>query len=158
MAVGLPELVERSFQALAVPAFVLSFDRVIVEVNRRFEVVTGRSRADVVGRPTSAMRAPGTDWGPADRMDAALAAGQDWDGELLGYRADGAEVWNEVAIRRLDGDEVFFVATLVDLTDAVQRRRRGEDRGEVGCDRAQGFLFAPAIPADIAAVVVRSDL
>ncbi|MBI3884999.1 MAG: PAS domain S-box protein [Opitutae bacterium] len=105
----------------------------IIEVNPRFEQMTGYAAAEIVGRGCRFLQGPASD--PAAR--AALRDGVRHAVEarvtILNYRKDGTTFWNEVTIypvRDAAGQVTHFVGQQTDVTERVlaeQASRQGHE-------------------------------
>jgi two-component system, cell cycle sensor histidine kinase and response regulator CckA len=102
-------------------------DRAAIYVNRGFERITGYSAAEVLGRNPRFLQGPDTDMASAQKIKAALAAGEPTSVEILNYRKDGTTYWNHLSItpiRDENGRLTHFVGLQTDITE----RRRLEDQ------------------------------
>lgn len=93
--------------------------------NDTFERITGHERADILGRNCRFLQGPETD----DAAVAELARAVDQEAavtvELLNYRADDEQFWNEVTVAPLKneaGEVTHFVGFQMDVT----ARKRAE--------------------------------
>jgi diguanylate cyclase (GGDEF)-like protein/PAS domain S-box-containing protein len=108
----------------------------IIHANPSFEALTGHDASDVIGRRCSMLQGPGTRPEGVARMREALRRGDECRVQLLNYRKDGSEFWNEVflsPLRDVDGAVVRYVGVLHDVT-----RRR-----EFAAALAQAALHDP---------------
>src|SRR3954468_18690256 len=78
-------------------------DHPILHANAAFERITGYSAAEVLGRGWGFLRGPDTDPLTAERVRAAVAAGQPCAAELLHYRKDGRPFWGALSLTPLPG-------------------------------------------------------
>jgi diguanylate cyclase (GGDEF)-like protein/PAS domain S-box-containing protein len=95
----------------------------ITWVSPGFELLTGYSAGEVVGRNPKLLQGPDTDPRAISLLTEAIAAGRDAYVTLLNYRADGRPFWNEVAIapeRDGDGVVVRWLGTQRDVTDRMR--------------------------------------
>lgn len=98
----------------------------ILYVNPAYCEMTGRSRADVIGRTPRIMQGPLTDRAELDRLRADLSHGRPFSGETVNYRADGTPFeisWRIDPIVDGAGRVTNFVATQQDVT-ALRRAER----------------------------------
>ena len=96
-------------------------------VNPAFTRMTGYGAEEVVGLTPRLLQGPGTDRAVLDRMRAALAAGEPFQGEAVNYRKDGSTYvveWLITPVREGDGGISHWVSAQRDITE----RRGGEDR------------------------------
>src|SRR5687768_4175814 len=73
-------------------------DNPIVEVNTAFEVLTGYSRDEIVGRNCRFLSGPGTDPEARAALRSAVAQGRPTLVELVNYRKDGSPFRNAVML------------------------------------------------------------
>jgi PAS domain S-box-containing protein len=91
----------------------------LVYVNRGFELLTGYSAEDVLGRNMRLLQGPGTDQAVVRQMRAAIEAKQTFIAEVLNYRKDGKPFWNQLSITPVmdaAGQVNHFVAVLHDMS------------------------------------------
>jgi PAS domain S-box-containing protein len=96
-------------------------------VNPAFTRLTGYEAHEVLGRTPRLLQGPGTERVVLDRMRAALAAGEAFQGEALNYRKDGSTYmveWLITPVRDADGRVSRWVSAQRDVTE----RRAYEDR------------------------------
>jgi diguanylate cyclase (GGDEF)-like protein/PAS domain S-box-containing protein len=92
-------------------------------VSPGFELLTGYSAGEVVGRNPKLLQGPDTDPRSISLLTEAIAAGRDAYVTLLNYRADGTPFWNELAIapeRDAQGALVRWLGTQRDVTDRMR--------------------------------------
>ncbi len=65
--------------------------------NQGFEVITGYTQAEMVGRSCACLQGTGTSVATRALMNAAIAAGRPFHGEILNYRKDGVAFWNALS-------------------------------------------------------------
>ncbi|MGH1575341.1 PAS domain-containing protein [Methylobacterium sp. P31] len=98
--------------------------------NPAFTRMTGYAAHEVLGRSPRLLQGPGTERGVLDRMRAALAAGEPFQGEALNYRKDGSTYmveWLITPVRNADGRITRWVSAQRDVT----QRRASEDRQDL---------------------------
>ncbi|APX84452.1 histidine kinase [Methylorubrum extorquens] len=96
-------------------------------VNPAFTRLTGYEAHEVLGRTPRLLQGPGTERVVLDRMRAALAAGEAFQGEALNYRKDGSTYmveWLITPVRDGDGCVSRWVSAQRDVTE----RRAYEDQ------------------------------
>jgi diguanylate cyclase (GGDEF)-like protein/PAS domain S-box-containing protein len=98
----------------------------LIYVNRSFELMTGYSAGEVIGRNCRFLQ--GTDRNQPALLEvrAALREGRDCEVLLRNYRKDGALFWNELRLSPVHDDRgrlVNFVGVQNDVTD----RKRAEE-------------------------------
>ncbi|HEY6762378.1 MAG TPA: diguanylate cyclase [Baekduia sp.] len=93
-------------------------------VSPGFELLTGYSAREVLGRSPKLLQGPDTDPRSISLLTEAIAAGRDAYVTLLNYRADGTPFWNEVAIApERDGSSGEIVRWLGTQRDETDRMR-----------------------------------
>lgn len=101
-------------------------DNPIVLANEAFLKLTGYGSDEVIGRNCRFLQGPGTDSATVDRMRKCLASGERHiEVELLNYRKDGSEFWNQLwisPVHAADGELIYYFASQKD----VSARRRAE--------------------------------
>jgi diguanylate cyclase (GGDEF)-like protein/PAS domain S-box-containing protein len=96
-------------------------------VSPGFELLTGYSATEVVGRNAQLLQGPDTDPRAISLLTEAIAAGRDAYVTLLNYRADGTPFWNELAVapqRDAEGAIVRWLGTQRDVTDRMRANAR----------------------------------
>ncbi|GJD58901.1 HWE histidine kinase domain-containing protein [Methylobacterium dankookense] len=95
--------------------------------NPAFTRMTGYAPREVLGRSPRLLQGPGTERAVLDRMRAALAVGEPFQGEAVNYRKDGSAYvveWLITPLRDAEGRIVRWVSAQRDITE----RRAYEDR------------------------------
>lgn len=126
--------VERSEQRLAQaveqsPATIMITDRRgrIDYVNRRFEVLSGWSRDEVIGRTPRFLQSGDTSAEEYAAMRARLDAGESWQGLLHNMRKDGGGYWVDATIlplRAADGSAHSLLGIGEDVTEKRAAREQ----------------------------------
>jgi diguanylate cyclase (GGDEF)-like protein/PAS domain S-box-containing protein len=100
----------------------------ITWVSPGFELLTGYSAGEVLGRDPRFLQGPDTDPRSISLLTEAIAAGRDAYVTLLNYRADGTPFWNEVAIAPErdpeSGTVRRWLGTQRDVTDRMRASAR----------------------------------
>lgn len=113
------ELGASLFEHLPQAAMLSDPDHRLVLVNAAFSRVTGWASDAVVGRRDTMLSSGRDDPGLRDEIQAALDAGETWEGELWSRRADG-EVFPEsrsvVGIPSRQGDRVYALSLFADIS------------------------------------------
>jgi PAS domain S-box-containing protein len=105
-------------------------DNPLVFVNDGFELITGYSSAEVLGRNCNFLKGPNTSPAALAEMRVAIATGKSCDVVLENYRKDGTRFWNSVLITPLrdrSGNVVNFVGIQTDVTAQIDARKKLED-------------------------------
>lgn len=97
-------------------------------VNRMFEIQTGFSREEVLGRPAKMLFGADTDVNLLAVWRAELHKGRAMKGEVLKYRKNGTAFWCEVNMRRVsDGPGAYHV---ISIQRDISARKKHEQRLE----------------------------
>lgn len=91
----------------------------IVYVNHAFEMITGYSESEVIGKSPRFLQGKNTDKDELARIKAALREGQAFQATLINYTKSGREYWAELdisAIRNHAGAITHFVAIEQDIS------------------------------------------
>ena len=97
--------------------------QVISYVNPGFERLTGYTAAETLGRDSKFLQGAQTSAATVAEIDRALLAGQEFRGEVLNYRKDGAGIWIALDISPIRDDSgalTGFVGTQRDITERKQ--------------------------------------
>jgi PAS domain S-box-containing protein len=108
-------------------------------VNRAFQEMTGYDLKAMQLAASIVMPGLETDKDTIARLEAAIAAGQAFSGEILNYRKSGEPFWNAFSIdphRNEDGSLLHFVYLMRDLTS----QKRAEDKASK-LERDYRFIF-----------------
>lgn len=107
-------------------------DNPIVAANHAFQVLTGYSEAEVLGRNCRILGGAKTDRAGAARLRRAVEEGSCAVVELVNYRKDGSEFLNAVMIAPVLGDDgrpCCFVGTQMEvMSEAAGERERAAER------------------------------
>ncbi len=98
---------------------------VIQYVNPPYEALSGYGADELLGRDVGVLACEQPDADVQGAIDAALAAGQTWKGELCARRKDGAVYWQDATIspvRDAAGNLTHTVRISIDITDHVRQR------------------------------------
>jgi len=91
---------------------IVDTDRKTLHVNSTWCDITGYAVGDVVGRadrcPFRLLAGPATDDLALRAIDQAIARGTEVKGEILAYKRDGTEFWNEPVVIPQDHKEQHF--------------------------------------------------
>jgi PAS domain S-box-containing protein len=108
-------------------------DMPIVLANKAFLDLTGYTADEVLGRNCRFLQGKDTSAAAVAEVRLAIAEGRDVDVELLNYRKDGSEFWNQLhlsPIRDDNGQVAYFFASQIDVTKyrRVQALEASEQR------------------------------
>jgi PAS domain S-box-containing protein len=126
---GLAQLRETILDSLGAGLFVCDARKAgfpIVQISPFFCAITAYTTEEAVGQKLSFLYGTKTDAATARAANRALSRAEEFQGELLFYRADGTTVWCELVIApRLaeDGSTDHFAMALIDVS---ARRKRDE--------------------------------
>ena len=70
----------------------------VIYTNPAFEEMTGYSLTDLYGHSYDILKGPNSDPVELELIERALTTHQDYQGEIVNYRKDGSEFWNELNI------------------------------------------------------------
>src|SRR4028119_2085858 len=103
-------------------------DDPLIYVNRSFELMTGYSSWEVLGRNCRFLQ--GTDRNQPALLEvrAALREGRDCEVLLRNYRKDGALFWNELRLSPVHDDRGRIVNFVGVQNDVTERKRAEEGR------------------------------
>ena len=92
----------------------------IVYASRGFELITGYSARESLGRNCRFLQGPESDADTKAALREAVERGQDCSVEIINYRKDGSKFWNALfvtPIRDERGSLNYFVGVLADVTE-----------------------------------------
>jgi PAS domain S-box-containing protein len=119
-------------------------DNPLVYVNDEFCRLTGRPRADLLGRNARIGQCADTDEATKRRLREAIDAGESVSVEILNERLDGERWWNDLEVtpvRDEAGEVTHFVGFQRDVTERRERKQRLE-RYETMIQTAVNPIFA----------------
>ncbi len=114
-------------------------DHPVVLANRAVCELTGYSPEDLLGCDCHILQGPRSDPGTVREIQAALAEGRSFRGEILNERKDGTLFWSELTLRPLcdgEGRLTCFLVVQVDVTS----RRKAEEALRESEERFRTFL------------------
>jgi len=101
-------------------------DNPLVDVNRRFQELTGYDADEILGRNCRFMQGPNTDPETVAEIRQAIDQERPITAELRNYRRDGTEFWNRLTVapvRDEGGEVVNYVGFQEDVTDRRESER-----------------------------------
>ena len=103
----------------------------IIATNAAFTAITGYSEADMHGQTISRLQGPETDGATAARLEQAMANATEFSGELLSYRQDGTQFWNELTLAPAHDAQGRLTHCIGVIRDHTARRRIEREKNEV---------------------------
>ncbi|MBL1178412.1 MAG: PAS domain S-box protein [Pantanalinema sp. GBBB05] len=106
----------------------------ILYVNQAFTRITGYQPEEVLGKTPQILQGPKTDLAELDKVRTAIAHWQPITVEVINYRKDGSEFWNEFSLVPVGdghGSYTHWIAVQRDTTErkqAEQALRQSEER------------------------------
>ncbi|MBL8994595.1 MAG: PAS domain S-box protein, partial [Spirochaetia bacterium] len=94
-----------------------------VRVNQAFLRITGYAEDEVLGRNCRFLQGAGTNAETVQAIRSAVETGKNFSGEILNYRKDGSEFWNDLSITPIlgaDGKPAHFIGILRDVSDRMR--------------------------------------
>jgi diguanylate cyclase (GGDEF)-like protein/PAS domain S-box-containing protein len=101
-------------------------DEPLIYVNRSFELMTGYSSGEVLGRNCRFLQGDDRDQPALLEVRAALREGRDCEVLLRNYRKDGTLFWNELRLSPVH-DERGRLVNFVGVQNDVTQRKRAEE-------------------------------
>ncbi|PSQ22377.1 hypothetical protein BRD04_04660 [Halobacteriales archaeon QS_9_67_17] len=100
----------------------------LVYVNEQFCRLTGYSREEVLGRGCQFLQGPETDESKRQQFRDAFAVEEPVTVELVNYRKDGEQFWNEVEVLPVyeDGSVTHYIGFQRDVTERRERETQLE--------------------------------
>ncbi|MBY0466303.1 MAG: diguanylate cyclase [Burkholderiales bacterium] len=101
-------------------------DRKLQFVNKGFERLTGYRSDEVMGRTCNFLQGPDTQPEMAQALRDAVTKGHSFRGEVLNYRRNGEQFWNDLSINPVHDDGmrlIGFVGVQHDVTPLKQREQ-----------------------------------
>lgn len=101
-------------------------DNPIIYTNPGFERLTGYDSEEIIGRNCRFLQGPESNRETVGDLRRAIAAGEFIKVEILNYRKDGTEFWNELSISPVKdeaGKVTHFIGIQDEVTDRVEKER-----------------------------------
>lgn len=108
----------------------------ILFVNDAYERVTGYSRAEVLGQTPRLLQGPKTQHAEIARIKNALRTWQPVQAELINYKKNGDEFWNEISISPVADEKGWFTHWISIHRDITARKKAEAETLEL-LERAQ---------------------
>lgn len=141
-----PPMRVESLEALPFAAVLLGADGLVLETNRAFHVLTGRTLDELQQQRFDEALCPDTDPPIVMRVRHALTSRQMFAGELLCHRPNAAPFWNDLILMPVQGPP-GSQATMIAIFRDVTARRTAEQT--VGTSAAKDRLLLDLIQAGI---------
>lgn len=109
-------------------------DNPLIYVNEAFEELTGYDEDEAIGDNCRFLQGEETDSSQVDKIRAALEAEEPVSLDLLNYRKDGSQFWNQLTIapvRDDDGSVANYVGFQQDATERKEREQQLKVLGRV---------------------------
>jgi len=100
-------------------------DNPIVYANEAFELITGYSREEILGRNCRFLQGEDRDQESLEKVRSAIKDKESVTVTIRNYRKDGEMFYNRLTIRPLfdrDGRLIYFLGLQYDITNQVQAR------------------------------------
>lgn len=98
-------------------------DHPIVLANQAFLDMTGYGADEVVGRNCRFLQGAKTSKAAIEKVRVAVAAGQECDVEVLNYRKDGSEFWNQLHLSPVHDEAGELLYTFASQRDVTEFRK-----------------------------------
>ena len=118
---------DRALGAISQGVLITDAQRKITYANAAFEVMSGYSETELLGRSCKLLHGPQTDPQAVEAIRQALAEVRPFHGELLNYRKSGEPFWNDLAVMPVfdaSGEPTQFVGVQRDITERKQAEQR----------------------------------
>ncbi|MEE9252140.1 MAG: ATP-binding protein [Thermodesulfobacteriota bacterium] len=99
----------------------------IVYCNSAFEVITGYTRHEVIGRTKQLLKGPGTDQRSAEFLRSAISEGRNCEIVILNYKKDGTPFWNDLSISPVSDDNGNLTNIVALFIDVTERKKMEEE-------------------------------
>lgn len=120
-------LLSRAVEQSPAAIIIFNVNGIIEYVNDRFEVNSGYSAEDVVGRSMDMLRSDQTPEKTYEAIWEALRSGREWRGEICSRKKNNDPYWEQVSITRIideDNSDVHYLAVQEDVTQRKMYERK----------------------------------
>jgi PAS domain S-box-containing protein len=100
----------------------------ILYVNEAFTRITGYTPEEVLGKTPRILQGPKTDQGELQRLRSALVKWESVTVEVINYRKDGSEFWNEFSLVPVADEKGWYTHWIAVQRDTTARKRADEIR------------------------------
>jgi PAS domain S-box-containing protein len=100
----------------------------ILYVNEAFTTITGYQPHEVLGKTPRILQGAKTDRSELDKVRVALANWQSVTIEVINYRKDGSEFWNEFSLVPVANDQGLYTHWIAVQRDTTRRKQLDEIR------------------------------
>ncbi len=118
---------EKAIEHAGHAIFITDPDGTITYANRAVESVTGYSRGEVIGRDPAMWKSGYHDDAFYQTMWETIENGSIWEGQIVNERKSGEQVWVDMTIAPIVGEEGTvekYVAVDIDITDRRERKEQ----------------------------------
>jgi PAS domain S-box-containing protein len=126
------------FSAVSQGVVVTTPYQTILSVNKAFLEMTGFTREELVGKTCGLLQGPLTDAQSRAQIREAITQNQEFQGEIVNYRKDGAWFWNDLSISPVR-DELGVVTNFIGVMRDVTNRKQAEDEQRVQLRQLQSL-------------------
>ena len=121
-------------------------DGYILSANDAFTMITGYSKAEILGGTCSFLQGPLTDTRTKQAIRLALKNSTEFSGEILNYRKDGIPFWNDLVISPVH-DEDGHLTHYIGITRDITERKNAENELRIAAaafETQEGMVVADA--------------
>jgi diguanylate cyclase (GGDEF)-like protein/PAS domain S-box-containing protein len=111
-----------SLKAISQSVIITDAKANIVSVNDSFVKITGYDTQEMIGRNCRFLQGPQTDPKTIQVIRQALDGGRSFSGEILNYRKDGTQFWNDLTIAPVRSEEGLITHFIGVTRDASERK------------------------------------
>ncbi|GBF48544.1 PAS domain S-box [Leptospira ryugenii] len=100
----------------------------IVFVNAAFTKMTGYTQEEVIGKTPRILQGPNSSPKEISKMREALAKWEPVEVEIINYKKDGSEFWNEFSIFPLANEKGFYTHWIAIERDITRKKREENEK------------------------------